>query len=88
MTTNIEVRNLVWSITIVGNFIEWEVPTGTINWINLDFALNNTPIPLREKVFLNWMRIKKSFDYTIFTNIITFVNPPVSGDIILVDYNY
>lgn len=66
--------------------IIWEVPNWTINWINALFSLDNTPI--RHVLFLNWMRQKIWLDYTLSSNIISFINPPISWDVILIDYSY
>lgn len=68
--------------------VHWETPSGTINWVNLNFVLSNTPIAWTECVLLNWMRLKYTLDYTISSNILVFVTAPISWDIIQVDYNF
>lgn len=86
---NIEIRNiLTWSLTITGNFVSWEIPSWVINWVNTTYSLTNTPLNNTEALYINWIRLKKSFDYSISSNIITFVTSPIPWDIILIDYNY
>lgn len=58
--------------------IENEVPTGTINGINTNFTLTNTPVSGNENVYLNGMRQKNTVDYTISNNIITFISAPIA----------
>ena len=87
MSTNIEVRNIVIGVSS-GTFIEWEIPSGSINWVNLNFSLLNTPSANRDKIYLNWIRQKRTLDYTLSSNIITFSSAPIPWDILLADYNY
>jgi hypothetical protein len=70
----------------IGNTINWEIPLGTINWINTIFSIIHTPTRLQ--LYLNWIRQKESDDYTLATNIITFTLAPSPWDTILSDYNY
>ncbi len=72
---------------IVASAWESEEPSWTINWINTYFTLSNTPITSSEKVYLNWLRLKRDDDYTIASNVISILVPPISWDIIQVDYN-
>ena len=70
-----------------GDSVTWEVLTGTINGINVNFALAHTPT-FWAKIFLNGMRLKEWEDYNRSSNTLTFQNPPVAGDILLADYNF
>lgn len=87
MSTNIEVRNIVTG-TSAWVFIEWEIPSGTINSVNTNYSLANTPSTNRDKIYLNGIRQKRTFDYTLSSNIITFISAPIAWDILLADYNY
>lgn len=71
-----------------GTFIEWEIPSGSINSSNLNFSLINIPSTNRDKIYLNGVRQKRPLDYTMSSNIITFVTAPIPWDILLADYNY
>lgn len=61
------------------------IPSWTINWINLNFTLPQTPDWLQ--LYLNGMRQKETEDFTIWSNVITFISPPLPWDILLADYN-
>ena len=64
-----------------------EEPSWVINWINTYFTLPDTPTLNTEKVHLNWLRLKRNTDYTITSNVISIIIPPIPWDIIIVDYN-
>jgi hypothetical protein len=72
------------------NFVDNEVPTGTINGVNAAFTLANTPMAGTEHVFKNGIRQSPGVgnDYTIAATVITFLagNIPQTGDVLLVDY--
>lgn len=70
-----------------GSSSSWEIPIGTINWINTNFALAYTPVNWI-RVYVNGMRQKNTIDYTISSNIISFIVPLIPWDILLADYNY
>lgn len=70
------------------SYSEWEVPSGTINGSNTNYSLANTPKTNRDKIYLNGIRQKKTIDYTLSSNIVTFVSAPIPWDILLADYNY
>lgn len=65
-----------------------ETPTGTINGVNTDFTLVNTPASNSVRVYLEGKRLAPGVDYSITSSIISFVLAPLTGSIILVDYNY
>lgn len=50
--------------------------SGTIDGVNKDFTLDNTPVTGSQQVFLNGMIQTPVDDYTISGNVITFVEPP------------
>jgi len=66
--------------------IDGEVPSGTIDDVNDDFVLANTPLTGSVKVYQNGIRLKITTDYTISGTTITFVTAPTTGDTILCDY--
>lgn len=89
MSTTIEVRNIVtWNITTSWNFIDGETPVWTINGSNTVFTIANTPVANSEKIYINGVRQKQLWDYTISSAIITFTSAPIIWDTILVDYRY
>lgn len=71
-----------------GDYIVREEPTGTIDGTNAAFTLASTPVVGTEMVFLNGVLKEDGAteDYTISTNTITFNDPPLTGDRILVTY--
>lgn len=69
-------------------FVYGETPTGTINGINDAFTTANTPTSETVRVYLNGLRQTPTTDYSVSTNTITFTTAPLTGDVIIVDYNY
>lgn len=66
-----------------------ETPTGAVNGVNDTFTLANTPAAGKEEVFLNGLlQEPDGEDYTITTNSIVFVAPPLTGDRIRVSYMF
>ncbi|HOM04370.1 MAG TPA: hypothetical protein PLU67_02630 [Candidatus Kapabacteria bacterium] len=65
-----------------------EVPSGTVNGSNTNFALASIPISGTEMVFVNGIlqNAGSGNDYTISGNTITFAQAPKTGDVILVTY--
>ncbi len=62
-------------------------PTGIVNGVNTDFILPETPQPLSSlKVYRAGARQRVTEDYTISNKTITFIIPPVVGEIILCDF--
>lgn len=71
------------------NFTENEVPSGTINGSNVTFTVANAPSPATSlKVYLNSLRQVPTTDYTLSGVTITFVQAPLTGSTLLVDYRY
>lgn len=72
------------------NFVDKEVPSGTINGSNATFTLANTPTSGSEHLYLNGVLLQSGAgnDYTITTNTITMLTTaiPVSGDKLAVSY--
>lgn len=70
-----------------GISIEWETPTGVIDWTNTNYALAHTPSNW-VRLYVNGMRQKEPGDYTLSSNIISFESPLIPWDILLADYNF
>jgi hypothetical protein len=90
-------KTSLWSVIksslktyFMGLYVCREAPTGTKNGSNTDFTLAYTPVTGTEMVFLNGvlMNAGAGNDYTIATNVITFLTGmiPISTDVILVTY--
>lgn len=86
--SDLEFENYVLPINVldIGDLVTREVPSGDKDEVNIDFVLSNTPISNSEMIFLNGILQNPTFDYTISATTITFINPPKSTDIILVNY--
>lgn len=67
-------------------FVDSETPTGDIDDVNDTFTLANNPTASTVKVFLNGIRLQVTTDYTLSGTTLTFITPPSTGDILLVDY--
>ena len=63
-----------------------ETPSGNIDGVNNIFILSNIPATGSLRVYMNGQRLALTVDYTLVGKTITFVNTPISGSIILVDY--
>lgn len=70
------------------NFVDKEVPSGTINGSNVTFTLAFTPLAGSEHVYLNGVLQNPggANDYTISGTTITYNNAPQTGDVLLVSY--
>ena len=71
------------------NFIVRETPSGSVNGVNTTFNLAATPNPGgSEQVFVNGVLQDVTNDYTISTNVITFLTGaiPQTGDKVRVTY--
>lgn len=70
------------------NFVDKEVPSGSINGSNATFTLANTPVSGSEHVWLNGVLQQSGSgnDYTISTATITMATAPLAGEVILVSY--
>ncbi len=70
------------------NFVTNETPTGLVNGINTIYTLANTPISGSEQLYISGLALSNPSDYTISTNTITAVSPPLTGESIKVSYRY
>lgn len=77
---------LKWVEPTAISFVNSETPSGTINGTNTSFTLANSPLSGTLKVFLNGQRLTLTTDYTITGTSLSMVSAPVSGDVLLVDY--
>ena len=70
------------------NFVDKEVPSGSINGSNTAFTLANTPTAGSEHVFLNGQLQASGAgnDYTISGTSITYLTAPETGDVLVVSY--
>ena len=66
-----------------------EIPTGSINGVNMVFTLAHTPID-QIMLYLNgqYMTVGAGEDYTISGSTITMASAPIVGDKIIVNYPY
>jgi hypothetical protein len=87
-TTAINWININTTGLASSNFVDAEVPSGSINGSNTTFTLANTPTAGSEKVYLNGVRlfVGGSNDYTISGATITMAAAPLTGERIIVDY--
>jgi hypothetical protein len=67
-----------------------EVPSGTINGVNVTFTILNTPIGGQIMLYLNgqYMTAGAGEDYTISGSTITMAAPLIPGDKIRANYQY
>jgi hypothetical protein len=70
------------------NFVDKEVPSGSINGSNTAFVLANTPVSGSEHVYLNGVLQESGSgnDYTISGATITMATAPASGEKLRVSY--
>jgi len=70
------------------NFVDKEIPSGSINGSNTTFVLANTPVSGSEHIYLNGLlqELGGGNDYTISGGNITFVVAPLTGEKIRVSY--
>jgi hypothetical protein len=70
------------------NFVDKEIPTGSINGANTAFTLANTPVAGSEHVFINGILQESGAgnDYTISGSSITMLTAPLTGEKIRVSY--
>lgn len=87
-TTSITFVNPITGGGLTGsNFVDKEIPTGSINGSNAAFTLANTPVSGSEHVYLNGvLQESGGNDYSISTNSITFSVAPLTGEKIRVSY--
>jgi len=67
-----------------------EVPFGSMNGSNTVFVLSHSPFENNFMVFLNGilMNVGPTNDFTISGAVIDFIFPPLTDDILLVNYSY
>ena len=71
------------------NFVDDEVPTGTIDNINLTFGLAHAPSPVASlKLYLNGQKLFAGDDFTILGTIITMTTAIGTGNKLRADYRY
>lgn len=70
------------------NFVDKEIPTGSINGSNTAFTLANTPVAGSEHVYVNGILQESGAgnDYTISGASITMLTAPLTGEKIRVSY--
>ncbi|MDZ4802839.1 MAG: hypothetical protein SGI92_32160 [Bryobacteraceae bacterium] len=71
------------------SIVEGEVPSGTLNGVNLSFSLAGAPIPASSlQLHRNGMLQKQGIDYYMTASAITFfpLSVPQSGDLLLASY--
>ena len=70
------------------NFVDKEIPSGSINGSNTAFTLANTPVAGSEHVYLNGMLQESGAgnDYTISGASITMLSAPLTGEKFRVSY--
>lgn len=70
------------------NFVDKEIPSGSINGSNTTFTLANTPVAGSEHVFLNGILQESGAgnDYTISGATITMLTAPLTGEKLRVTY--
>jgi len=68
------------------NFVFNEVPSGTVDGVNVTFTLANTPTVGTVQLYLNGLRQKVTVDYTITTDTITMTTAPLTNDLLITDY--
>lgn len=70
------------------NFVDKEIPSGSINGSNTGFTLANTPVAGSEHVYLNGVLQESGAgnDYTISGTSITMLTAPLTGEKLRVSY--
>ena len=81
-STAITWMNIVTTGLTNSNFVDKEVPSGTINGSNTAFSLANTPISGSEHLYLNGVLMESGSgnDYTISGASITMATAPLTGE--------
>jgi hypothetical protein len=70
------------------NFVDKEVPGGSINGSNVTFTLTNTPVSGSEHIYLNGVLQEAGAgnDYTILNAVITILSAPLTGEKLRASY--
>ena len=69
-------------------FVDDETPSGTVDGANQTFTISRDPEAGSLKLYRGGARQRVTEDYTLSGRTITITIPPVSGEILLVDYRY
>lgn len=87
-TTAITFQQVNASGLTASNFVDKEIPSGSINGSNTAFTLANTPVSGSEHVYLNGVLQESGAgnDYTISGAAITMATAPLSGEKLRVSY--
>lgn len=87
-TTAITFQQVNASGLTASNFVDKEIPSGSINGSNTAFTLANTPVSGSEHVYLNGVLQESGAgnDYTISGTAITMATAPLSGEKLRVSY--
>lgn len=87
-STSITFQQLVIAGLQASNFVDKEIPSGSIDGSNTSFSLANTPVSGSEHVFLNGLlqHAGSGNDYTISGGTITMATAPLSGEKLFVSY--
>lgn len=87
-TTAITFQQVNASGLTASNFVDKEIPSGSINGSNTAFTLANTPVSGSEHVYLNGVLQESGAgnDYTISGTTITMATAPLSGEKLRVSY--
>lgn len=74
-------------ISVVGNFVFGEVPSGAINGSNATFTSAFAFIPETVQLINNGLQLKKVDEFnTSGSNTITMITSPTTGEIVLINY--
>lgn len=70
------------------NFVDGEVPTGTIDGVNVTFTLAGLPVSGSVHLYLNGLRQRPTTDFSVAGNVITYTAgaKPSTGDNHVADY--
>lgn len=87
-TTSITFQQVNAAGLTASNFVDKEIPSGSINGSNTSFSLANTPVAGSEHVYLNGVLQESGAgnDYTISSATITMLTAPASGEKLRVTY--
>ena len=87
-TTAITFQQVNASGLTASNFVDKEIPSGSINGSNTTFTLANTPVSGSEHLYLNGILQESGSgnDYTISGVTITMATAPLSGEKLRVSY--
>lgn len=87
-STSITFQQVNASGLTASNFVDKEVPSGSINGSNTSFTLANTPVAGSEHLYLNGVLQEPGAgnDYTISGGTITMLTAPLSGEKLRASY--